>query len=95
MDKIVGSFAWDEEKELINIKKHGIDFLTAAKAFKDPKRKIYIDSKHTKDEERYFCIGEVEGKILTVRFTYREGKIRIYGAGLWRKGKWYYEKEND
>lgn len=95
MDKIVGSFVWDEGKELGNIKKHGIDFLTAAKAFKDPKRKIYIDSKHTKDEERYFCIGEVEGKILTVRFTYREGKIRIYGAGLWRKGKWYYEKEND
>ncbi|HHT9126728.1 MAG TPA: BrnT family toxin [Candidatus Brocadiia bacterium] len=90
-----GSFVWDKEKELANIRKHRVDFITAAKVFKDVRRKIYIDSKHTKKEERYFCIGKVEGKILTVRFTYREGKIRIFGAGYWRKGKWYYEKEDD
>ncbi|MDO8094353.1 MAG: BrnT family toxin [Candidatus Brocadiales bacterium] len=95
MDKIFGSFVWDKEKELANIRKHRVDFITAAKVFKDVRRKIYIDSKHTKKEERYFCIGKVEGKILTVRFTYREGKIRIFGAGYWRKGKWYYEKEDD
>lgn len=95
MDKIFGSFIWDKEKELVNIRKHRVDFITAAKAFKDTKRKIYIDSKHTKKEERFFCIGKVEGKILTVRFTYREGKIRIFGAGYWRKGKGYYEKEDD
>lgn len=94
MDKISGSFIWDERKELVNIQKHGVDFITACKAFKDPKRKIYIDSKHTQKEERFFCIGEVEGKILTVRFAYRQGKIRIIGAGYWRKGRWYYEKQN-
>lgn len=95
MDKIFGSFIWDEKKELANIGKHSVDFTTACKAFKDAKRKIYIDSRHTKKEERFFCIAKVEGKILTVRFTYREGKIRIFGAGYWRKGRWYYEKEND
>lgn len=68
-------------------------FVTASKAFKDPKRKIYIDSEHSKREERLFCIGKVEDKILTVRFTYRGGKIRIIGAGYWRKGERYYEKE--
>ncbi len=95
MDKIPGNFIWDEDKELVNIHKHGVDFITACKVFKDAKRKIYIDSKHTKEEERFFCIGRVEGKILTVRFIYREGKIRIFGAGYWRKGKEYYEKEDD
>ncbi len=33
-------------------------------------------------EERLFCLGKVGGRILTVRLTYREGSIRIYGGGL-------------
>ncbi|MFH0912723.1 MAG: BrnT family toxin [Candidatus Omnitrophota bacterium] len=94
MDRISGSFIWDEEKELANIHKHGVDFVTAALVFKDEKRKIYSDSKHTKKEERFFCIGKVKSKILTVRFTYRAGKIRIFGAGFWRKGEQYYEKKD-
>ena len=95
MDKIQGSFIWDQEKELVNVHKHGIDFTIAALVFKDGKRKIYIDSRHTEKEERYFCIGKVEDKILTVRFTYRAGKIRIFGAGYWRKGRQYYEKKHE
>jgi len=90
-----GSFIWDKEKESANIKKHGVDFETAALGFKDSKRKIYIDSRHTKEEERFFCIAKVKGRVLTVRFTYRSGKIRIIGAGFWRKGKYYYEKNID
>lgn len=31
---------------------------------------------------------------MTVRFTYREGRIRIFGAGYWRKGKSVYEQPN-
>jgi hypothetical protein len=31
---------------------------------------------------------------MTVRFTYRAGVIRIFGAGYWRKGKKIYEREN-
>ena len=85
---------WDETKEIENIRKHGVDFLTAAQVFLDPKRKIFIDSRHSREEERYFCIGIVEGKVLTVRFTYREDKIRIIGAGYWRKGGKYYEKSS-
>ena len=88
------SFIWDFTKEWLNIRKHGVDFNTAACAFKDPRRKIYVDSKHSQREQRYFCIGKVEGKILTVRFVYSHEKIRIIGAGYWRKGKEIYEKEN-
>ena len=95
MEERPGSFIWDIERELINIQKHGVDFVTAARAFKDPGRKIFIDEKHSGREERFFCIGRVEGKVLTVRFTYRGGKVRIFGAGYWRKGERYYEKEND
>ena len=76
----------------MNIQKHGVNFHMAARAFLDPDRKILTDSRHSQKEERYFCIGKVEGKILTVRFVYRDGKIRIIGAGYWRKGAYYYEK---
>jgi hypothetical protein len=94
LDKQFGSFVWDIGKELENINKHGVDFITAVKAFQDSSRKISIDSKHSKDEERFFCIGKVGNKILTVRFTHRVNKIRIIGAGYWRKGRrCYHEKK--
>lgn len=92
MDRHFGSFVWDVQKEAANVRKHGVDFEAAARAFKDHARKIYMDEKHGAVEERLFCIGKVGGRILTVRFTYREGAIRIYGAGYWRRGKRYYEQ---
>jgi hypothetical protein len=36
----------------------------------------------------------VGGGVLTVRFTFRGGIIRIFGAGYWRKGKRIYEQTN-
>ena len=92
MDQRFGSFVWDLGKERENIHKHGVDFAMAARAFRDPGRKIYIDERHSEREERLFCIGKVGRRILTVRFTYRGGFIRIYGAGYWRKGRRYYEQ---
>ena len=93
MDRRHNRFIWDTEKEAINIEKHGIGFTQAAKAFLDPGRKIFTDSMHSDDESRYFCIGMADGRIVTVRFTYREEGIRIFGAGYWRKGKAHYEKK--
>ena len=87
-----GSFAWDPRKERINIIKHRIDFTVAAHAFKDPKRKIFADITHSGHEERYFCIGKVNNKIVTVRFTRRGDKIKIIVAGYCRKGRRYYEE---
>ena len=86
-------FIWNPVKEFTNIRKHGVDFVTASKAFFDPGRKIYTDAKHSQEETRYFCVGKVSDRILTVRFVYRDRQIRIIGAGYWRKGKRYYEKE--
>ena len=94
-DKALGSFIWDSGKEWVNLLKHNVDFVTAAEAFKDPDVKIYIDSKHSGQEERFFCVGKVDTRILTVRFTYRKNKIRILGAGYWRKGRRLYEEKND
>ena len=86
------SFVWDPNKEIENKIKHGVDFVTASKVFKDPGKQIFIDEIHSMDEERLFCIGKVEDRVLTVRFCYRDEKIRIIGAGYWREGRKWYEK---
>ncbi len=88
------SFEWDVEKELINQLKHGVSFKDAQYAFADQKQIIARDLSHGNGEERFFCYGSVADGILTVRFTYRNGVIRIYGAGYWRKGKEVYDQEN-
>ena len=85
-------FEWDEDKNQSNIKKHGISFEIATKAFADPNRQITKDEKHSKKEKRLYCVGRVEGEIIMVVFTIRNGNIRIISAGNWRQGKEKYEK---
>lgn len=87
------SFVWNAAKEKENLRRHGVDFATASRAFFDPNRVILTDEVHSSDEERYFCLGIVEGRVLTVRFTLRAGKIRVIGAGYWRKGGKIYEAQ--
>jgi len=87
-------FGWDHEKDVSNQKKHGVSFYQAQYAFADPRRVIARDASHSQTEERFYCFGEVDGGIVTVRFTYRASVIRIIGAGYWRKGKAIYEHEN-
>ena len=89
------TFEWDEQKNRANQLKHGVSFERAQHAFADPRRLIVPDLSHSGGEHRYFCFGEVEGGIMTVRFTWRSERIRIIGAGYWRKGKKIYEEEND
>jgi len=88
------SFDWDTDKDAENQQKHGVSFSRAQYAFADPQRVIAKDIAHSQTEERFYCFGDVDGGVLTVRFTYRASIIRIIGAGYWRKGKAIYEREN-
>jgi len=85
-------FEWDEDKNLANIEKHGISFEEAMQAFLDTKRKIRFNTKHSIAEMRYYCLGMVGDRVLTVRFIVRGGKVRIIGAGYWREGEKIYEQ---
>lgn len=80
-------FDWDPDKDAENQRKHGVSFSRAQYAFTDPQRVIQT-------EERFYCFGEVDGGVLTVRFTYRASVTRIIGAGYWRKGRTIYERED-
>jgi uncharacterized DUF497 family protein len=88
------TFEWDDRKATENECKHGVSFVLAQRAFLDPKRVIARDLKHSGSEKRYYCMGRVGEGIVTVRFTFRGGTIRIIGAGYWRQGKKLYEKQN-
>ena len=87
-------FEWDSDKDAENQRKHAVSFSRAQYAFADPRRVIAKDASHSQVEDRFYCFGEVDGGVLTVRFTYRASIIRIIGAGYWRKGKATYEREN-
>jgi uncharacterized DUF497 family protein len=86
-------FEYDEEKNLANITKHGVSFDEAALAFGDGKRIVEKDIEHsTANETRYFLYGDTGRGIVTVRFTVRNGNVRIIGAGYWRQGRKKYEQ---
>ena len=92
----MSDFEWDEAKDLENREKHGVSFYEAQYAFFDEKRVIAEDIEHSQYEPRFYCFGsDKDGEgILTVRFTYRNNRIRIFGAGYWRKGRKIYEQAN-
>ena len=75
-------FEWDNNKEKINITKHGIDFSTAALVFGDPDRIEAYDAKHSTYEDRYITIGQINNTtvIVVVIYTERTNTIRIISA---------------
>jgi uncharacterized protein len=85
-------FKWDALKDAENQAKQDVPFALAQYAFADSKRVIADGPAHSGREPRYF--GRVGEGLLTVRFTYRSGVIRIFGAGYWRKGKSIHERQN-
>ena len=72
---------WDNNKNRLNIKKHGISFETAALVFADEERIEYYDKLHSQDEDRYVVLGCVQG-ILYVVYTMRDEAARIISARM-------------
>ena len=76
------SFIWDEKKNQANLKKHGVDFSDAVRAWYDPNRLDFFDEEHSSDEEiRWIFIGAVAGIVLYVVETEPdEETVRIISA---------------
>ena len=77
-------FEWDENKNLLNIKKHRFGFDLASAVFEDSSLLTELDSRDKYFEERWRTIGLVQGILLTVIHTvgnyYGEEIIRIISA---------------
>ena len=76
-------FDWDREKNLSNIRKHGISFKEASTVFSDNYAVLLIDDDHSQDEERFIIIG-ISGnlRLLMVCHCYRDDDniIRVISA---------------
>jgi hypothetical protein len=77
------TFDWDENKNQMNIKKHGINFYEASSVFYDDEALLRDDPDHSDDEERFVILGfSSEAHLLVVCHCYRESDtiIRIISA---------------
>jgi uncharacterized protein len=75
---------WHEEKAASNRSKHGIDFDDAVEIFYGTS---LLRRSDRKSEERWLAIGETEGRIITVVFTWRGDALRIISARRARKNE--------
>jgi len=77
------SFEWDENKNQINQKKHGINFEEASSVFYDEKAILFDDPEHSEWEERFILLGMSNAaNACMVCHCYRESDtvIRIISA---------------
>jgi uncharacterized protein len=72
-------FEWDELKDRINQRKHGIPFSRAVEFFSGIPI-IKPDARNDYNEKRFNAIGISENYIMNVTFTLRNGLIRIISA---------------
>jgi uncharacterized DUF497 family protein len=76
-------FHWDDDKEIINVRKHGISFDEASSVFSDENAIIIFDEEHSLFEDRFIIIGfSVKARLLVVCHCYKESEtiIRIISA---------------
>jgi len=77
------TFDWDENKNHINQKKHGISFVEACSVFFDESAILFDDPDHSDEEERFLLLGiSNAANICMVCHCYRESDtvIRIITA---------------
>lgn len=74
-------FEWDDDKDEINLRKHGVTFAEAATVFDDPLAITYFDPDHSQEESRFLTIGmSIDGRVLILSHTDRGENIRIISA---------------
>ena len=76
-------FEWDENKNKINKKKHGLSFEEAVEVFGDENAILFDDPDHSLYEDRFLIIGAIKStKICIVSHCYRDDDnvIRLISA---------------
>jgi uncharacterized protein len=76
-------FVWDEGKNRLNMRKHGISFEEARTAFFDEGARVVHDPDHSATEDRFVLLGmSLKPRLLLECHCYRESEeeIRIISA---------------
>jgi uncharacterized DUF497 family protein len=77
-------FEWDDNKDLVNKKKHGLSFDTARQVFLDPWL-VRLPERVVNGEMRYWTVGKANGLTIvivvhTLRNDFEEEVCRIISA---------------
>ena len=72
-------FEWDETKRESNLAKHRVDFVRAVRIF-DGAVLEAVDARRDYREIRISCLGEIEGRVYAVVYTWRGEDRRIISA---------------
>ncbi len=88
-----GKFEWFEEKNTLNIKKHGFSFEDILDVFDDPYFYEIYDTKHSDSkQDRFFALG-TSSKFYVVSLSYTEDNhihlISARRATLTERSKYY------
>jgi uncharacterized protein len=69
-------FEWDEQKRLINLQRHGFDFVGIEAVF-DKNRYTILDNRFDYGEIRFVTFGLLKNRVVAVVYTETEEFIRI------------------
>jgi uncharacterized DUF497 family protein len=70
-------FEWHDQKRRVNLEKHGIDFEDAIGIFDG---RAFVRRSDRDGEPRFVAVGEVQGRVVAVVYTVRDGTYRIISA---------------
>jgi uncharacterized DUF497 family protein len=78
-------FTWDEKKRQSNIKKHGVDFTSAAEVFSGPTF-TWEDSRFDYGEQRWITMGLL-GSLVVVLVVHTETEEEIHVISIRKADK--------
>jgi len=81
-------FEWDEQKNQINIRKHGLDFADAPTVFAGATF-TFEDDRFDYGEDRFITLGMLAGEVVVITHTERSDNVRIISM---RKATKYEQK---
>jgi uncharacterized protein len=73
------AFEWDEDNRKAHLAKHGVDFRRATQIFDGPTVET-VDDRLNYRETRINALGEIEGRVYAVTYTWRDRTRRIISA---------------
>ena len=73
-------FEWDEAKASRNLAKHGVPFSYATRVFLDEASVDFDVSRTADGESRRKVVGAIEGRLFSVVYVRRMGRIRLISA---------------
>ena len=91
-------YVWDQAKDALNRRKHGLSLEAAIPALEDPGRYFWIDDRYDYGEERIITLGRGRQKVLvvvsaeTAQAEDDEETIRIISVrkAVRKETNWYY-----